>query len=761
MNGRANFIAPLLASAASWSIPATAQEIAADAAATPAAEIVVTAARGREEDVQSTPLAVTALPARILQERFVTDLSQVGKLAPNLQISKNVSASDVAAIYLRGFGTFGADLATEPKVAVFVDGIYQPATIGTVLDTFDVQQIEVQAGPQGTLLGKNAPIGAIYVTSERPSGKFDATVQADYSTLDAYSVRGKIQFPIVTNAEGDSVLSGRVSAIHKGGGNWIYNRSSDHKDFGGSEDYAGRASLRFTPSDRLTWDVSAYYLASRGPQGGNRNVSDAPAVLGDRNTVAQPASALCSLFGPDCGVTPYGETNAAYTRKPRGDYFQVSSNLSYKFDPLTATIVAGHVQYKRRDNEDVDGTPASVIDARDDNRQNYDQQSMEVRLNSNKAGGLDMNGVFDWVVGAYFSTLSYYAENKLAIFSPDPTLGFGAPGPTNILQAQTGANKSQAVFAQVIVNATGKLSGTFGVRQSWDQKSHRFSPPSNYGQWYDSGRLTSSNKSFEAGVAYKFTSSKMAYFRFAQGYATGGFVGFPQSPTGFGTYQPETNDAYELGIKTEWFDRRLRFNVNLFRNELQDLQVAGTLPAPPPVFYQQLTRNAASAVVKGAEFQIGLKPWNGLDIYSNIGYLDVKYKTYSGTVCSNTNGVNADCSGIPFAYAPKWTVDVGASYTHEISGGGKVRLGINYNYKADYYTADAPVPSSLQRGFGLLGGSIGYTTPNDRLTVEAFGMNLTDKKYIANSVGVPGLLAVRVDGRPIEAGLRLTARFGE
>lgn len=745
------------------SAPALAQQTEAPGTADTTAssnDIVVTAVRRRNESVQETPLAVTALPGQLLQDRFITDLTQVGKLAPNLQISRNVSTSDVAAVYLRGFGTFGADLATEPKVAIFVDGIYQPAAIGSTLDTFDVSQIEVQAGPQGTLLGKNAPIGAIYVTSEKPTGKFGGVAQAEYTNLDASAVRAKVNFPILADADGNSILSGRVSGVRKDGGNWVKNLFTGKDEFGGSEETAVRGSLRFNPGDRLVWDVSGYYLAGRSPQGGNRNVSNSPIVVGDRNTVAQPLAAICLIVTPNCGATPYGTVNASYNRKPKGDYFQASSTLSYKLDPVTATIVAGHVQYKRRDNQDVDGSPASIIDAVDSNRSKFDQQSLELRFNSNKGGGLDLGGLVDWVIGGFVSTMNYNTENRLAIVSPSPTEGFNNFGPANILQAQEGKNKSQALFAQVIVNATEKLSGTFGVRRSYDQKSHRFSPPTEFGTFFSSGRLKTHDTSFEAGASYKFDSARMVYFRYAQGYTTGGFVGFPATRDGFGTYLPQTNEAFEIGVKSEWFDRKLRININAFRNKLNDLQVAGTRAIAVAPFYQQQTTNSGSAIVKGIEAQFALRPTPAFDIYSNVGYLDTKYNTYLGTVCSNVIGVSVDCSGVPFAYAPKWTVDSGATYTLDVGNEGKIRLNVNYSYKDDYYTADAPVPSSFQKAYGLLGASVAFMPDGGRYTIEAFGLNLTNKKYIANSTGVQGLLASQTDGRPIEGGVRVTYRFG-
>jgi iron complex outermembrane recepter protein len=715
-------------------------------------EVVVTAARGREEDVQSTPVAVTAMTGEMLQKAQITNMGDVGKLAPNLQITKSVSTGDVATVYLRGFGTFGADIATDPKVAIFIDGIYQPAAVGTLLDTFDVDRIEVQAGPQGTLLGKNAPIGAIYVASEKPTGDYSGAVQVDYGSYDRAALRGKVNFPILTGGNGDTILAGRASFWRKNGGDWVKNLTTGKRQHGGEDTTGGRLSLALTPNDRFEWQLTSLIDRSRAPQTGARAANYFPSTMGDRNTVAQSSSFVCVFVPDSCVPKEYGTTASAFNADTKGDTFQIASTMDYSFDPATLTFVAGYYDYERKDNQDVGGEPFVILNVYEDEHE-FDQKSAELRLRSNTDGALSLDGKLDWVVGAYYSEFDYTSENNIAIF--------GSPvGQVDFTQAQKGETKSEALFMQSIYHVSDALSTTVGVRKSWDEKSHVYAPPG-YSIFFDDGTENWSDTSYEASIAYQVDDDRMVYFRFAQGYAAGGFVGFPQGPGLGNAYDPETNDAYEIGVKSDWFDNKLRVNLNLFRNELDDLQVAGTIPTNAPPFYQQTTTNAASATVQGVESQIIFAPTEALTARLTVGYLDASYDEYEGTVCSNVVGESADCSGVPFALAPEWTVDTGIEYIVNLPNSGEIEVGAGYSYKSGLYTADAPAPSSYQSGFGLLNLRAAYNDPTDSYSLELYGTNVLDKEYLQASTAVPGFLVAWNDGRPAEVGVRLTWRFSE
>jgi len=757
---RQSLVAALIASSC-LTMPATAQTAAqapADQQARAAAqgnlleEVVVTAARKRSENVQTVPVAVTAINQDMLVAEHVTNLSNIARLAPNLQMSHQVGTDDVVTIYMRGFGTYSNDFAVDPHIATFVDGIYQPALVGTLIDMFDIGQVEVQKGPQGTLLGKNAPIGALYISTAKPTGDFSGEIEGDYGSYDHFGLRARLNVPIIKDADGNAILAGKVSLVEKEGGNWVYNTFTRQRQFGGENAKAGRVSLAFRPDDNFEWDLVVSQLFDRSPQPGSRAVNNYPGYPGSSSSVTQPSSITC-LIKVDCGPTAYGTSAIGFTDRGRGDTLEIASNMSYHFEPVTLTSVTGLIKYQSANNQDVDGLPEAILDAYG-NPYLYDQESEEFRISSNKGGGWDLDGKLDWVLGGYYSNFRYSSAQDLGIFQ------FAMPGVANVYTHQDGLTESEAAFAHAIYHITDELSGTFGMRYSRDHKDHDYISHAGGPTNYDTP-ITFYSRTFEAGISYQFDPDHLVYFRFAQGYEAGGFVGYPACDGCGSSFRPETNNAYEVGTKNDWFEHRLRTNIALFRNELSDLQVESALPIPQPPGFQQLTTNAGSATVQGAEFEITGYPTPELGTHLNVGYLQPKYNQFIGTACSNVAGKPRDCSGIPFALAPKWTVDLGADYTLDLPDDlGSATLSADWSYKSSLYVSDPPYPSSFQNGYGLVNASLKFVDASRKYSVEFYGTNILNRRYKAEFSDPGGLAMFALDGRPAEWGMRITAKFG-
>ncbi len=723
-------------------------------------EIVVTASRKRNEDVQTTPIAVTALSADTLERDHVTDFAEITSLAPNLQISKSLGAGNLANIYLRGFGQQSSDPAVDPRIAVFVDGIYQPSATGSLFDTFDVGQIEVDAGPQGTLLGKNAPVGAIYVTSARPSGRLDGEIEGDYGSYDHFGLHAKLDFPIVTDGAGTTILAGKVSISEKEGGNWVYNDADGKRDMGGENAKAGKLALSFTPDSPLEWDLIASVGFDRDPQAGEHEAGFLGGFPGTSSSATQTSAYPCYLPGL-CPRTPYGTTDSTFTTRERDDTAMVSSTVSYRFTPVTLTSVSGYDSLWLDDNVDDGGTPYAALNGYH-NMTHYDFESEELRLSSVKNGGWDFGGRLDWVAGGYFSNYNYHASENLGILDFPPYSGYPGESPLtpigvpNVVEASNGTTQSEAAFLHVIYDFTEEWTGTFGVRQSWDHKTHSFQ--ADFSPYYVSDIPGGwHNTSFEVGTAYQFDPSHLAYVRFAQGYESGGFNGFS---TG-NIFQEELNDAYEVGFKTDWLDRHLRVNLDFFLNDLSQLQIESAVPIPNPPYFNQETLNAGSATVEGFEAQIVAVPTEDLTTHLNVGYLHPKFNQNQSTICSNTLAPT-DCSGLPFAYSPKWTIALGADYVRDLPyAWGTATFSAEWDYKSSLYTSDPVYPSSRQDGYGLVNLGVKFEDPAGHYAVEFYGTNVLNRAYVVGYTDASGVAGWQRQGLPAEWGLRLSYKFGQ
>lgn len=223
------------------------------------ATIVVTGSRLRQESLQDVPIAVTVTNAAQIQDLHSSDIRGLSNLVPNLTISQLPAGTGVSIISLRGFATSSANIEVEPGIAVYIDGVYQTTTLGSLNDFFDLDRVEVLRGPQGTLLGKNASAGAILLTRSRPTGEFGGMVHFEYGTYNLAQVQGVLNFPIVPG-----VLAGKIFGSYRYRGDWQRNVVFPGRDSGGEDRQTVRGALLFTPvAVDITPDHLDYFYHGR------------------------------------------------------------------------------------------------------------------------------------------------------------------------------------------------------------------------------------------------------------------------------------------------------------------------------------------------------------------------------------------------------------------------------------------------------------------------------------------------------------------
>lgn len=711
--------------------------------------IVVSGVRRREESVQSVPVAVTALNSELLERNNVTSTADLNRLAPNLVIVRQLATPAQASIYLRGFGSESNSPAIDPPVAITVDGIYQPQSSGNLLDLFDAETIEVQRGPQGTLQGKNAPTGSLTFISKRPTFNLEGAGEVSYERFNHVAVKGRINVPIVPD-----VLAVKLVGVYKKGGNFIRSLQEDGKrKFGGEKGFAGKLGILFTPSSNVEWLVNAFYERDRNPQTGMRDL----AYLGAETNKYVPEGSppyqgdglTCTIFG-HCAPTKRFTTNSGWNKGHKSNTKQVSSQLTFRTEPVTITAVTGYKKYSELNNTDVDGEPEPLLDALGDPL-HYDQFSQEIRLNSAKGGGLDMDGKLDWVIGGYYSHFKYSNQQTLNIFGDTYN------------SDEHGKTTSKALFAQFIFNVTDQFNITLGGRQSWDKKTHTYIPvlPTalyNVTPTIDDGQISFKNFSMEVGAQYKISDDKQVYARYAEGYRSGGFQGLPSFGVPQRPYNPETVQTYEIGFKGDFLDKHLRVNLSAFLSKYKDLQrtVIGSLDVAP--FYTQEIKNAANADVKGIELEMTAVPTDALTINMSLNYLDNKYKNYVASFIAGFPATNHD--DFPFPYSSKWSAKFAPTYVIDI-GENKLTLSAAAQYASRYYVAGIPYPAARVRALVDVSARAKFEVA-DRYSITVYGENLTNNHFIENFTTPPGggaLYFAGADHKPITWGVALGAKF--
>ena len=695
-------------------------------------EIVITSARLRRENVQETPLAVSVIAPEQIDALHAQNIVGLTSVVPNLYVSSSASAPNNPVITIRGFNTAASDISTEPGIAVYIDGVYQPVIPGSLADLYDLDSVEVLRGPQGTLLGKNSSAGAILLTRSQPTGELDGKVQIDYGTFNQTQANALLNFPIV-----NGTLAGKLYVNYLHRDDFITNLSVPGGNLGGENHSAARIAFLFTPTADFKIYLTGDHITDRDAQMGQRNISG-------------PTTVQCRIYricAPDAGL--FDVTGAGFLDGTRADDTNVTIRAEWNFKTVKLTSITGYRNYNQLDNVDLDGSPPPILQVFGFVTDLL-QKSEELRLSSIDGGGLDFNGKLDWLVAFYY--------NHSNAYSPEGEEALGI----DTERAQQVIRDTTAAFSHLDYKLLDALTLSAGLRESWDSVNHAyaFPVPGTVPPPLDHDQSTSfTNTSSEGGLQYQIDDSKLVFFRFAEGYRGGGFVGLPANPGSVKEFAPETSKDYELGLKTDWFDKKLLLNLTLFDTMYQNLQKTAAVPGPGGTFFQTTT-NAAAATMRGVEIESVIRPTGGFAIRTNIGLLDQFYTKY---VSYNTEtGQVLNLSNTPFTYSPKKTANIAPSYTTNmprVLGFDTVKLEGNFTWVSSLNVSNATItPLGYQPSYGTtnvsinFGGRAGYS-------LTLYGKNIFDKHYITYESSPSGLNDGVADGLPRTGGVTFEYKF--
>ncbi len=703
--------------------PVMAQETAGSEGPAAAVEDIVVTAQRREQRLQDVPLAVSAFSMESLEDGKVESLLNLDGKVPNVVLAPVGAYPFASAFYIRGLGYADVESSFEPSVGVELDGVYLSRNVGAVQDFFDIGGVTILRGPQGTLYGRNTIGGVVSVQSRRPSFDFGARAQATFGSNGRQELRAGVEGALI-----EDKLAGKFSFLTKTYDGYIKNY--DGRDMGAQDVTSMRGALLWTPTASFDATLIVDYTKDKGTGTAFENASLPSMVLPG---FGEPADTDGDPFLSHVGDDIFSDLEA----------LGVTLNANWDLGPVKLTSITG---YRKTDTEvlsDFDGTPTPFMTVHRD--ETHDQFSQELRLASNTDGPLT------YVVGAYYMTQEYdIATGQFGTV-------FGSPTAGSTIYTQQKAD-SWAVFGQADYEVLPGLTVTAGGRYSKEEKTFTTQP-----LFYPNAETFEASFddfSPKVGVSYKWSDTLMTYAQYSRGFRAGGFNGRAGSFLAVGPYDSETVDSYEVGVKSDLFDRRLRLNAAVFTSDYQDMQQSVQQLIPGTLINQTLVANVGAATISGFEAEATALLTDVFTISASVGYLDASYDEFMADLGDGLGVI--DRTYLPMPYAPKWSNSVTFNYKDDFDF-GRVTAQASVRHMTDMYTSfstlNASTDLTMRQSNTVVDGSLSLELPDGRWRVSLWGKNLTDELVINNTFGVGNLLASRVYQPPREIGVDLSLTF--
>ena len=668
--------------------------------------IVVTAQK-RKEKLQDVPIAVTAFDSRDLEKIEAGDMRDIAIRTPGFTMTLfNVGEPQYS---IRGVGSTSDSAAGEASVAVFVDEIFIGRPAGANFGFLDLERIEVLRGPQGTLFGRNTSGGAISVTTARPSHTPSSKFYASYGNYNAVEASGVINAPL------NERVAARLSLGYRDHGGY-----SHHILTGADLDGGSNASARF----QLLIDASsATSILLRADAASDRGDGLARVPFPVFPTTATSAL-IRALYPEDTNLRLAYSDPASFQNR---DVHGASAHIEHELGFGTLASISAYRRTKLAQLEDLSVLPPPwVLVSLDRVDETARQFSQELRLASSPGRE------FTWVAGLYYFTESVVRDESFYTrFSLVPPAG------GNVLFNQDVSNKSSAIFGQLDYPVARDLNLSVGLRQTHDYKradqaainldAADATPgiPLFPGQPYH----IVASKSWNAltgkfGLDYRMDRDKLLYASVSRGYKSGMFPSQNNSIQSVAVpLEPERVWNYEVGVKTEWLDRRLRLNANAFALDYKDLQQFNLTPQLVLVAF------SVDAKIKGAEIEMLAAPAKWLMLGANASYLDTRV----------TNGVFAgfNLNGNRLARSPQTTCNIFGEASTEVAG-GMLSARVDYARKDRFYTDAANSATNLVPAYSLVDARLAYAPRGSGLEFSIWGKNLSNTLYQSHVIAFLG-----------------------
>jgi len=668
-------------------------------------EIQVTARkRSNAEALQDVPLAVTAYSGEQLDSMFVQNLQDLSFTAPNVQLESAGTFPGVQNFSIRGQGINSSIPSIDPTVGTFVDGVYLGVTFGAVIDMFEVESVEVLRGPQGLLFGRNVTGGAVALRTSRPDGEFGYRVRSMITDENRTNVAASIEGSLI-----EDKLAAKLVMYYDDDEGYFENNNvqadTTNDNFGALQTDFARATLVFNPTDYLDLTLIVEDGKTTGQAAAWGSVdAQRDGIIGGFHT-----DASTNVFGT--ASDDPGFTDMTWTQVTQETNFDVNWG-----DGKITNILAWR-EVALDSQTDLDASEQLLFQVAGTTTQ--DQLSNELRY-----AGSFMDDKLDLTTGVY------YFEQDIS-YREGRTIFGGA-----ILVAAGGNmdHDTWGAFTTADYHLTDALTLTGGIRYTKENKSASVIDNSaaaggtctdivSYQCAYDDLADSWSNVTPKLGASYQLNEDSQVYAFYTKGFRSGG-VNFRNSKPDLipaGPTKEEEQDSFEIGLKSDWMDGRLRTNVAAFYNKISDMQRELNM-SDPDVLVLQGTVNAGDATIQGVEAEVIALITDNLAINMSAGYLDGEWDKVNPDY---QEFIGSDLTRL----SPK-TASIGLTYDMDLADFGSMTLRSSYSYRdaAAYLDSNFEYFDVMQD----VNASIDYLSPDQNWRVSLFGKNLNDQARYGN-----------------------------
>jgi iron complex outermembrane receptor protein len=709
-------------------------------------EVTVTARKTRER-LNDVPIAVTALSGSQLNLQDHRRIEDLSSLVPSTNFV--ITNGHQASFSIRGLGTNPGNDGLEGSAGVFLDGVHLGRPGMAAMDLIDINQIEVLRGPQGTLFGKNTTAGAVNITTEVPSFQFGGRAQATYGNYNFQQYQGTVTGPLLQDE-----VAGRLTAFSTKRNGTVYDVST--AGHVGTLDRRGiRGQLLLTPGPDFSIRLIGEY---------EREQQSTGALVIIPGWGATPAAlqakfnAVGAYFVPDpSGSTTYdGWPDATGTRQSAS-----SAEINWKIGDFTVTSLSAYRWWRYRSSADSDGTAADALGGGFNISDN--QWSEELRVKFPRMGPVDaIAGLYYFGQNLRVDAITRYGGEAAAWLTaiPDallPTYAARSQAVAALLNYNhtrwdvdsTPSTDSYAVFGQAVWHLTSNWNLTSGVRETYEAKSEtvwRQTPVSTQSGQPVTALSPMAHDPFDVSIHdaapsflissdYHFTPDQMLYTSVAQSEKAGGVnTTLPSSGQTIDSLKvrPETATNYEIGLRSEQLEHRVRIAMAAFLTNVRDYQATYLSTINNQTV--SLLTNVGKVRSRGLEAEGTATPVMGLTLSATASFNDAKYASYPSAPCpaGTVGATSCNLTGRPVAGAPKWIANVNVGYEHPLSSKFTGYGLAEYSFRSRYFGYLDDSPGSLTGGYSLVNLRAGMRTADERWDVSLWGKNVTNRHYVAN-----------------------------
>ncbi len=745
-------------------------------------EIVVTA-QFREQNLQRTPLAITAVSGAMMEARSQNTIADIANQAPSVTLKPNSTFFGPSlAANIRGVGQFDFHPALEPGVGLYVDDVYYSTLTGSILDLLDVDRVEISRGPQGTLSGRNSIGGSIKLYSKRPQGDGSGYASLTYGSRSRIDARGAIDVGLTDE------LALRVAGVSRAQDGYV-----SRLDYGCVNPGQGipavrdapnclmskqgevgfraiRAQLRYQATPDLEFNIIGDYTREKHEMAGSVLTDASYNGTGDINPFPTPqrfdARFICGRY---CNYAAYeSPADGALARSV------IDGQVNYK-----GWGVSGQVEWKVADGLQIVGITAyrwydSIFTAEDDlspmshglggpNQLKFHSWSNELRLNGDVADRLH------YTVGGFImdQDILYTARQDLR-YTPGSPLVFVSGDPV--------PSFTRAAFAHAAFDVTDRLTATAGIRYTKEGKDYSYRRRDRNGNLLSgqnglldgrTGSYRGDRWDYRANLAYQITDDVNSYIQYSTGFKGGGVNPRPFAYTQVQPFAPETLATWELGVKSELLDRKVRLNLAVFSSKYRDIQlILNTCPQfnPPGIpatatFPCGLPANVGTARIRGFEIESSIRPVAGMLIDAALSHVDFKYLTIAPAAGGPGNPAGVQFGMVP-PYTPKWKWSIGAQYRIEAGNLGTFTPRFDISHQSDAWGTAVNQNRTRIPAYTVSNARVTWRNVSEDIEASVEVTNLFNKYYYLTTTEISGPAGANAQpARPREWAITLKKKF--